>query len=99
MSKYSVEEVREMSKAMGIASAVSFHPDFEKTPNHRVWSGDASKMLKNYAERIEADEGAMPVASLHADGYWAWNGTPPHESNYAGWRMDVFTHPPAQAAQ
>src|SRR6185312_802747 len=33
------------------------------------------------------------VATLHADGYWTWKGTPPHESNYAGWKMDVY---PAQ---
>jgi len=56
-------------------------------------------MLTAFAERIEEDERAVPVATLHADGFWTWKGTPPHESNYAGWRMDVFTHPPAQPVQ
>jgi hypothetical protein len=36
-----------------------------------------------------------PVATLHDDGYWTWKGTPPHESNYAGWRMEVYAHPAA----
>jgi len=38
---------------------------------------------------------AKPIAHLHADGYWTWKGTPPHESNYANWPgMDVYTTPP-----
>ena len=40
----------------------------------------------------------VPVATLHADGYWAWNGIPPHESNYAGWKMAVYTAPPIDIA-
>lgn len=36
-----------------------------------------------------------PVATLHDDGYWTWKNraNAPHESNYAGWRMDVFAAP------
>jgi len=40
---------------------------------------------------VEGDGG---VATLHADGYWTWKGTPPHESNYAGWKMDVYATQP-----
>jgi hypothetical protein len=40
---------------------------------------------------------AEPVATLHDDGCWTWKGTPPHESNFAGWRMDVYAAPVAQA--
>jgi hypothetical protein len=38
------------------------------------------------------------VATLHDDGYWTWKkgATPPHESNYAGWRMDVYAAPQAE---
>jgi hypothetical protein len=40
------------------------------------------------------------VATLHDDGYWTWKKgtTPPHESNYAGWRMDVYAAPQAECA-
>ena len=40
------------------------------------------------------------VATLHDDGYWTWKKgtTPPHESNYAGWRMDVYATPQAECA-
>lgn len=36
-----------------------------------------------------------PIATLHDDGYWTWKNraNAPHESNYAGWRMDVFAAP------
>lgn len=88
MSKYSAEEVRMEVKLFAGYSAT-----------HHGIGGKLMDLALAFAERIEADESAVPVASLHADGYWAWNGTPPHESNYAGWRMDVFTHPSAQAAQ
>jgi hypothetical protein len=38
--------------------------------------------------------GQEPVATLHDDGHWTWKkGIPPHESNYAGWRMDVYAAP------
>jgi len=86
--EYSVEEVRRAVKLFAGYSAT-----------HHGIGGKLMDLALAFAERIEADESAVPVASLHADGYWAWNGTPPHESNYAGWRMDVFTHPSAQAAQ
>ena len=38
---------------------------------------------------------AQPIATLHDDGHWTWKKgtTPPHESNYAGWRMDVYAAP------
>jgi hypothetical protein len=42
-----------------------------------------------------ATTASAPVATLHDDGYWVWKGTPPHESNYAGWRMEVYAAPPA----
>ena len=29
-------------------------------------------------------------ATLHDDGYWTWNGSPPYESQYAGWRLKVY---------
>ena len=40
--------------------------------------------------RLAALEGQPHCATLHDDGYWTWNGTPPHKSSYAGWRMNVF---------
>ena len=44
-----------------------------------------------YAAPQPAQAAGEPVATLHDDGHWTWKkGTPPHESNYAGWRMDVY---------
>lgn len=39
------------------------------------------------------------IATLYYDGFWTWKGTPPHESNYAGWKLDVYAAPESAAAQ
>ena len=41
----------------------------------------------------------QPVAVLHDDGYWTWIGTPPHKSDCAGWRMEVYAAPVQPASQ
>jgi hypothetical protein len=41
---------------------------------------------------------AQPIATLHDDGHWVWKGTPPHESNYVGWRMEVYAAPTPERA-
>ena len=38
-----------------------------------------------------------PVGTVHDDGYFVWKGTPPHEYSYAGFRMEVYLHPSADA--
>lgn len=48
---------------------------------------------------VAQGQDAEPVATLHDDGHWTWKGTPPPESNYAGWRMDVYAHPPRAQAE
>ena len=45
-------------------------------------------VLKTKLAEYEKQE---PVATLHDDGYWTWIGTPPYESSFAGWRMNVYT--------
>jgi hypothetical protein len=53
------------------------------------------------ARALLADGGkGEAVATLHDDGYWTWKKgtTPPHESNYAGWRMDVYAAPQPECA-
>lgn len=34
-----------------------------------------------------------PIATLHDDGYYTWNGDKPHGFNYAGWRLKVYGEP------
>lgn len=41
-------------------------------------------------EKLAALESQPHCATLHDDGYWTWNGTPPHKSSFAGWRMNVY---------
>jgi hypothetical protein len=79
-------------------------------PVWQVWDGDTCSWHdvtpEYYAERLPSNRrilytapttGSVPVATLHDDGYWTWKGTPPHESNYAGWRMDVYATPASPA--
>ena len=37
-----------------------------------------------------------PIATLHDDGYFTWVASRPYESNFAGWRMKVYTLPGAK---
>jgi hypothetical protein len=61
--------------------------------------GEATDFLEPLLAECAPRE-AQPVATLHDDGYWTWKKgiTPPHESNYAGWRMDVYAAPQAECA-
>jgi hypothetical protein len=58
--------------------------------------------MRDDQKRALLDDGGKgeAVATLHDDGYWTWKkgATPPHESNYAGWRMDVYAAPQAECA-
>jgi hypothetical protein len=68
-----------------------------ETWNH-TWEGWQARA----ALSVCADGGkGEAVATLHDDGYWTWKkgATPPHESNYAGWRMDVYAAPTPERAQ
>ena len=40
--------------------------------------------------KLAALEAQPHSATLHDDGYWTWNGSPPYESQYAGWRLKVY---------
>ena len=39
---------------------------------------------------IAALEAQPHSATLHDNGCWTWNGEPPYESRFAGWRMKVY---------
>ena len=65
----------------------------------QIIEADRAQQSARHAEELLAyevtvsnlREQAQPVATLHDDGYWTWKqGRPPHVSNYAGWRMDVY---------
>lgn len=58
------------------------------SPMGRIASDALCKIIT--AHNAGAQE---PVAVLHDDGHWTWKGTPPYESNFAGWRMDVYAQP------
>jgi hypothetical protein len=46
--------------------------------------------------RIEAMERQKPVGTLHDDGHFVWIAPRPYESNYAGWKMKLYTLPDAK---
>jgi hypothetical protein len=49
-------------------------------------------VLKSLLDQPEGE----PVATLHDDGYYTFKtGKQPYKASFAGWKMDVFTHPPA----
>jgi hypothetical protein len=56
---------------------------------------DAITALRTAIQEAKAQPAPKqePVATLHDDGYWTWKGTPPYESSFAGWKMDVYTAP------
>lgn len=49
------------------------------------------EMYQDLKAKLAEYEKQKPVATLHDDGYWTWIGTPPYESSFAGWRMNVYT--------
>jgi hypothetical protein len=63
------------------------------------WKRDQVSLIEWIAKQVDGGKGEA-VATLHDDGYWTWKkgATPPHESNYAGWRMDVYAAPQAECA-
>lgn len=94
MGKYSAEEVREMASAL------------INSPVPREWKRKAGRMLNDYAERIEAPEGAVAVAKIRHFDYHgiARNGFSQEAEMLDGAPelpdgTELFTHPPAQAAQ
>ena len=46
--------------------------------------------------KIEAMGRQKPIATLHDDGYFTWVASRPYESDFAGWRMKVYSLPGAQ---
>ncbi len=56
----------------------------------------AEKGWDDALTEIEKLKQQKPCATLHDDGYWTWNGTRPHMSDFAGWRLDVFLAAGAQ---
>lgn len=51
----------------------------------------AYALVDELKAKLAEYESREPVATLHDDGYWTWIGTPPYESSFAGWRMNVYT--------
>lgn len=46
--------------------------------------------------RIEQMEKQEPVGTLHDDGCFVWSASRPYESNYAGWKMELYLAPGAK---
>ena len=46
--------------------------------------------------KVAAMEKQEPVGTLHDDGHFVWSATRPYESNYAGWKMKLYTLPNAK---
>ena len=40
-----------------------------------------------------------PVGTLHDDGYFVWRKGYPYESNYAGWKMALYSLPGAKGEE
>ena len=53
------------------------------------------RTLRTKIEQMEKQE---PVGTLHDDGCFVWRNGRPYESNYAGWKMALYTLPGTQPA-
>jgi hypothetical protein len=61
-----------------------------------AWEGWQARAALT-AEKVAGQE---PVATLHDDGHYTWQGPKPDGFNYAGWRMEVYAAPqPAHPTQ
>lgn len=51
----------------------------------------ALTLINEKWKRGGESEEVKPIATLHDDGYWTWNGPAPYESNFAGRKLDVYS--------
>jgi len=96
-AEYSMEEV--LAYAEALREALRMHRAGRSTMFSLENSAAAAPdMLNNLAERIKADEGAVPdgYTALLSDGKRYWSDKP---GEYGDWQPYFLGRPPAQAAQ
>ena len=82
-----VKEVEFPRKAQAVADA---------------WKGKCERLEVERDElqaKITEMQEQKPVGTLHDDGYFVWRKGYPYESNYAGWKMALYSLPGAKGEE
>ena len=90
--------VKELEGLLGAKTSSPVTPDQRRAAGVAL---DFARLVWADRHTLQEQSAQASVATLHDDGYWSWKKgfTPPHKSNFAGWRMDVYAAPATQQEQ